>query len=62
MKPDAAALQLQDVKVEVAAAVIMRLGARESSQIFNEMDPQKAAIIANIIASASDPNTSKDPS
>lgn len=62
MKPDAAALQLQDVKVEVAAAVIMRLGARQSSQILNEMDPQKAAVIANIIASASDPNTSKDPS
>ena len=62
MKPDAAALQLQDVKVEVAAAVIMRLGARQSSQILNEMDPEKAAVIANIIASASDPNTSKDPS
>ena len=27
MKPDAAALQLQDMKIEVASAVIMRLGA-----------------------------------
>lgn len=62
MKPDAAALQLQEVKIEVAAAVIMRLGPRQSSLILNEMDPQKAAIIANIIASASDPNTSKGPS
>jgi flagellar motility protein MotE (MotC chaperone) len=62
MKPDAAALQLQDVKIGVAAAVIMRLGPRQSSLILNEMDPQKAAVIANIIASASDPNTSKDPS
>lgn len=62
MKPDAAALQLQDMRVEVASAVIMRLGPRQSSLILNEMDPQKAAVIANIIASASDPNTSKDPS
>ncbi|KQV68368.1 MotE family protein [Rhizobium sp. Root1220] len=62
MKPDAAAAQLQEVKIEVAAAVIMRLGPGQSSLILNEMDAQKAAIIANIIASASDPNTSKDPS
>ncbi|WP_112942773.1 MULTISPECIES: MotE family protein [unclassified Rhizobium] len=62
MKPDAAAQQLQEVKIEVAAAVIMRLNATQSSLILNEMDPQKAAVIANIIASASDPNTSKDPS
>lgn len=62
MKPDAAASQLQEVKIEVAAAVIMRLNATQSSLILNEMDPQKAAVIANIIASASDPNTSKDPS
>lgn len=62
MKPDAAALQLQEVKIEVAAAVIMRLGSRQSSLILNEMDPKKAAVIANIIASASNPNTSKGPS
>ncbi len=62
MKPDAAALQLQEVKIEVAAAVIMRLGPSQSSLILNEMDPKKAAVIANIIASASDPNTSRDPS
>ena len=62
MKPDAAALQLQDMKIEVASAVIMRLGPRQSSLILNEMDPQKAAAIASVIASASDPNTSKDPS
>lgn len=62
MKPDAAALQLQDVKPELAAAVIMRLGPRQSSLILNEMDSTKAANIAGIIASASDPNTSKDPS
>jgi flagellar motility protein MotE (MotC chaperone) len=62
MKPDAAASQLQVLRTEVAAAVIMRLSPSQSSLILNEMDPQKAAVIANIIASASDPNTSKDPS
>lgn len=62
MKPDSAAQQLQEVKTEVAAAVIMKLNARQSSLILNEMDAKKAAVIANIIASASDPNTSKDPS
>ncbi len=62
MKPDAAASQLQEVQIEVAAAVIMRLNPTQSSLILNEMDPKKAAVIANIIASASDPNTSKDPS
>jgi flagellar motility protein MotE (MotC chaperone) len=61
MKPDAAAIQLQDVRPELAAAVIMRLGPRQSSLILNEMDSAKAATIAGIIASASDPNTSKDP-
>jgi flagellar motility protein MotE (MotC chaperone) len=40
----------------------MRHGARQSSLILNEMDSTQAAKIAGIIASASDPNTSKDPS
>jgi flagellar motility protein MotE (MotC chaperone) len=62
MKPDAAASQLQEMRIEVAAAVVMRLNPTQSSLILNEMDPKKAAVIANIIASASDPNTSKDPS
>jgi len=64
MKPDAAAASLNDVKVTVAAAIIMKLSARQSSLILAEMDAQKAAVITNIIASASDPNTSKskDPS
>ncbi|MDC7743071.1 MotE family protein [Rhizobium binxianense] len=62
MKPDVAALQLQEMNIEVASAVIMRLGPRQSSLILNEMDAKKAAAIASVIASASDPNTSKDPS
>lgn len=59
MKPDAAAASLNDVKITVAAAIIMKLSARQSSLILAEMDAKKAAIITNIIASASDPNTSK---
>ncbi len=64
MKPDAAAASLNDVKTVVAAAIIMKLSARQSSLILAEMDAKKAAVITNIIASASDPNTSKskDPS
>ncbi len=63
MKPDAAASQLaggQDSKSLRPSSCGST--PRQSSLILNEMDPQKAAIIANIIASASDPNTSKDPS
>ncbi|WP_337266093.1 MotE family protein [Oryzifoliimicrobium ureilyticus] len=62
MKPDIAAQQLAEVRPDVAAAVIMQLNPSQSSLILNEMDVKKAAMIANIIASASDPNTSKDPS
>ncbi|MGV1790494.1 flagellar protein [Rhizobium lusitanum] len=64
MKPDAAAASLNDVKITVAAAIIMKLSSRQSSLILAEMDAHKAAVITNIIASASDPNTSKskDPS
>ncbi|MDE1993832.1 MAG: MotE family protein [Rhizobiaceae bacterium] len=59
MKPDAAAASLNDVKVTVVAAIIMKLSPKQSSLILAEMDAQKAAVITNILASASDPNTSK---
>ena len=64
MKPDAAAASLNDVRTVVAAAIIMKLSPRQSSLILAEMDAKKAAVITNIISSASDPNTSKskDPS
>ena len=62
MKADAAAPQLEEMKLEVAAAIIMKLPARQSGLVLSEMDPQKAGLIATIIASASDPNTSKEPS
>lgn len=60
MKADAAAPQLQEMNVELAAAIIMKLPARQSGLILSEMDPQKAGRISQIISSAADPKTSKD--
>lgn len=62
MKADAAAGQLELINPAVAAAIIMRLPARQSSLILTEMKSDKAAILANIISTASNPNTSKEPS
>ncbi len=62
MKADAAAGQLELVNAEIAAAIIMKLPPRQSSLILSEMAPDKAAVLTNIISSASDPNTSKEPS
>jgi flagellar motility protein MotE (MotC chaperone) len=62
MKPDAAAASLNETKIGIAAAIIMKLPAQQSSLILAEMDPQKAAVVTNIMASASDPNTSKSKS
>ena len=61
MKPDAAAQSLDSVRITIAAAIIMKLSPRQSSLILAEMDAEKAAMVTNIIASASDPNTSKQP-
>lgn len=61
MKPDAAAPQLEEMHVEIAAAIIMQLPSRQSGLILAEMDAQKAAIVAGLMSRAVDPNTSKDP-
>jgi flagellar motility protein MotE (MotC chaperone) len=62
MKPDAAAPQLEKINPMLAAAIIMKLPAKQSSLIFSEMAPDKVAAIAGIMSSAANPNTSKDPS
>ncbi len=62
MKPDAAAAQLAELDPEIASAIVMKLAPRQSSTILGEMPADKAATLTSIIASASDPNTSKDPS
>ncbi|OLP58186.1 flagellar protein [Xaviernesmea oryzae] len=62
MAPDAAAAKLQEVNPEIAAALIMKLPPKKSSLILAEMASDKAAVITAIIASATDPKTSKEPS
>ncbi|MCP8896808.1 MotE family protein [Shinella daejeonensis] len=62
MKPDAAAAQLAALNPEIASAIVMKLPARQSSVIMSEMPADKAARVTRIIAVATDPNTSKDPS
>lgn len=62
MKPDAAASQLAELDPEIASAIVMKLPPRQSSTILGEMPADKAAALTHIIASATDPNTSKDPS
>lgn len=62
MKADAAAPQLAEMNPLLAAAIVMRLPARQSGLILAEMEPQKAAMVASIMSQAANPNTSKDPS
>ncbi|HLP70779.1 MAG TPA: MotE family protein [Rhizobium sp.] len=62
MKADAAAPQLENIDAILAAAIIMKLPARQSSLILSEMNAEKAAIVAAVMSSAADPTTSKDPS
>lgn len=62
MPADAAAAQLEKINPEVASAIVMKLNPRMSGLILSEMEAEKAALLASIIAAASDPNTSKDPS
>lgn len=52
MKPDAAAERLSEVKVELAAGIIMKLDPRQASTILNEMDRKAAAMITGVMASA----------
>ena len=61
MAADAAAEQLALIRPEIASAIVMRLAPRVSGAILAEMEAEKAAMLTAIIASASDPNTSKDP-
>ena len=62
MESDAAASQLELLDPNIAAAIIMKLPPNKASAILNEMKAEKAARLAAIIASASDPTTSRNPS
>ncbi len=49
MKPEAAATQIAGMSDEVAAAVLAKLSARNSSAIFNEMEPARASRLADLL-------------
>lgn len=52
MRPDAAAERLAALRVELAAAILMKLDSRQASVILNEMEPKVAAALTAVIASA----------
>lgn len=52
MKPDAAAERLSEVKLELAAGILMKLEPRQASTILNEMDRKAAATITGVMAAA----------
>jgi len=52
MRPDAAAERLAEVRVELAAAILMKLEPRTAGVILNEMNTKAAAALTGIIASA----------
>lgn len=52
MKPDAAAERLSEVRIELAAGILMKLDPRQASTILNEMDRKAAATITGVMASA----------
>ena len=62
MKPDAAAGQLNLINPVLASAIIMKLPARQSSQILAEMEPEKAAALTEIISAAGSRNAQRNPS
>lgn len=59
MRPDAAAERLAEVRVELAAAILMKLQPRDAGVILDEMNSESAAMLTTIIASAARP---EDPS
>lgn len=50
MKPDAAAERLSELKVELAAGILMKLEARKAGIIMNEMDRKSAAAVTQVMA------------
>jgi flagellar motility protein MotE (MotC chaperone) len=52
IKPDAAALQLSAMEEEAAAALLMRLSAKTSGAILDQMEAAKAARLVSIVMGA----------
>lgn len=59
MRPDAAAERMEQLRGELAAAILMKLDARQAGAVLNEMEKKSAAMLTTIMASAA---RSKDPS
>ncbi len=56
IKPDAAAPQLAAMDEEAAAALLLKLSAKASSAILNEMDTAKAARLVSVMIGAARPS------
>jgi flagellar motility protein MotE (MotC chaperone) len=59
MNPDAAAQQIASMADETAAAVLAKLRVRTASAILNEMEPGRAAHLADTLASMRRPDDGK---
>ena len=59
MAPDAAALQIASMADDTAAAVLAKLKVRSASAILNEMDPGRAAHLADTLAGMRRPDDGK---
>ena len=59
MRPDAAAMQMAELRADIAAALLMKLEPQKASVILNEMDKKVAANLTHIMVAAARP---KDPS
>jgi len=55
IKPDAAALQLSAIDEEAAAALLLKLSARNSSAILDQMESGKAARLVSVMIGAAKP-------
>jgi flagellar motility protein MotE (MotC chaperone) len=60
MKPNVAAERLAVVDVNISAAILMKLSAKQTGLIMGQMDAATAGKLTALIASAADANTSKE--
>ena len=62
IKPDAAALQLAALDEEAAAALLLKLSAKSSSAILDQMETAKAARLVSVMIGAARPSDKAAPS
>jgi len=59
MRPEAAAAQLATTDEDTAVSVLLKLKARQASQILDEMEPGRAAQLTQTMVGISDPNSER---